>query len=148
MIEESLNMLESISEFFMGTAHAQAAGTGAAGFDYTSFLPLVAVAVAFYFLIIRPQSNRARQEKEMLSTLTKGDRVVTAGGILGRILAIENDAEVVIEVEGGTQLRVLKTAIVQKLTPGSTASNVTPIKAKDESGSKPKPRRPTKAKKS
>lgn len=130
----------------IGDAHAQTAGASSQGFDYMSFLPLVAVAVAFYFLIIRPQTKRASQEKEMLASIVKGDRVVTAGGILGRVSAIENDVEVVLEVEGGAHLRILKTAIVQKLTSsGSAKSNVSQLPVSDASA-KSKPRRPVKKK--
>lgn len=139
------DLLNAISP--IGQAHAQSAGGSSAGFDYANFLPLVAVVVAFYFLIIRPQTKRARQEKEMLSTVAKGDRIVTAGGILGKVHSIENDIEVVIDVEGGSQLRILKTAIVQKIPSGaSLKSNVSTLPVEGESAVKSKPRRPVKKK--
>jgi preprotein translocase subunit YajC len=107
-IGEILNTISSFS--LIDPAHAQAAG-GAGGFDFMGLLPLVVIFVAFYFFLIRPQQQKAQQQKQMLSAISKGDRVVTAGGILGKVHSIENESEAVIEVEDGVRIRILKSAM-------------------------------------
>jgi len=70
-------------------AYAQAAG-GSPGGDIMAFLPMIAIIVVFYFLLIRPQQKRAKETKAMLSALQKGDEVVTAGGVVGRIAKLSD----------------------------------------------------------
>ena len=69
---------------FITNAYAQTAG-GLAGGDIMTFLPMIAIFVVFYFLLIRPQQKRAKETKAMLAALQKGDEVVTAGGLVGKI---------------------------------------------------------------
>ena len=76
---------------FASTAYAAAPAGGAAGGAMLQFLPLIFIFVIFYFLLIRPQQKRAKQQKEMLAKLQKGDYVMTSGGFLGRIHDISND---------------------------------------------------------
>jgi preprotein translocase subunit YajC len=145
-IGEILNTISSFS--LIDPAHAQAAG-GAGGFDFMGLLPLVVIFVAFYFFLIRPQQQKAQQQKQMLSAISKGDRVVTAGGILGKVHSIENESEAVIEVEDGVRIRILKSAIVEKISLGGHAkSNVSSISADGEAPTKTKPRRLVSEKKS
>lgn len=80
--------------FFDSIAHAMgAAGQGGAdgGNPITAFLPLILMFAIFYFLLIRPQQKKAKQHKEMLASLRKGDRVLTAGGIHGVITEVDGD---------------------------------------------------------
>lgn len=72
-------------------------------------LPLVLFGI-FYFLVIRPQSKHARQHQTFVTSLKKGDEVATQGGIIGTIHAVEEKL-VVLDVGGGTKLRILKTQI-------------------------------------
>src|SRR3546814_1749917 len=67
---------------FISPAYAQAGGAGA--FDIAAFLPLILIFAVFYFLLIRPQQKKVKQHRELVSNLRRGDRVVTAGGIIGR----------------------------------------------------------------
>jgi len=120
-------------------AFAQAAGAAPAGFDFMGLAPLVVIFVAFYFFLIRPQQKKAQQQREMLSAIVKGDRVVTVGGILGKVHSIENEMEVVIEVEDGVRLRILKSAIVEKVS--SMAAMKAQASADGEAAVKTKPRR-------
>ena len=69
-------------------AYAQSTAGGPFGGDLMAFLPMVAIFVVFYFLLIRPQQKRAKETKAMLEALQKGDEVVTAGGIVGKISKI------------------------------------------------------------
>ena len=103
---------------FISEAHAQAAGGGFPGGDLMTFLPMIAIFVVFYFLLIRPQQKKAKEAKAMLDALQKGDEVVTAGGILGRISKI-GDQYVTVEVADKTELTVQRGAIAQLLPKGT-----------------------------
>lgn len=78
-------------------------GEGAGGF--ASFIPLILMFVIFYFLLIRPQQKRTKQHREMVNNLKKGDRIVTGGGIHGRVTAV-NDSENTLTVEISDRVRV------------------------------------------
>ena len=88
----------------ISTAHAQAAGGAAGGSDiFVQLMPLVLIFVVFYFLLIRPQQQRAKQHRAMVDALKKGDQVVTAGGLIGRVLKVD---EHYVDLELGTNVRV------------------------------------------
>lgn len=74
--------------YAMGTA-----GTGQAGGAdaFMQFIPLLAMLAIFYFLLIRPQQKRAKQHKAMLEALKKGDKILTTGGLIGRIIDMDGD---------------------------------------------------------
>ena len=101
-------------------AYAQAAG-GTAGMDYMQFLPMVAIFVVFYFLLIRPQQKRSKETKAMLEALQKGDEVVSAGGIVGKISKL-NDSYATIEVAPGVEMTIQRTAISLLLPKGTVKS--------------------------
>ena len=85
-------------------AFAQAAG-GAGGMGM-QILPFILIFVVFYFLLIRPQQKKAKTHREMLAALRRGDRIVTAGGLVGTITRVVNDAELAVVWEGWRRLRV------------------------------------------
>ena len=101
-------------------AFAQAAPSGDSG--YIGLLPIVLMFVLLYFLMIRPQMKRAKETKAMIEALQKGDEVVTAGGVLGRITKI-SDAYISLEIAPNTEINVQKTA-VQVLLPKGTLKNI------------------------
>jgi preprotein translocase subunit YajC len=114
---------------FVSPAFAQAAApAGDAAGALQSFAPLILIFVVFYFLLIRPQQKRAKQHKETLSQLRRGDRVVTAGGIIGTVNKLVSDTEVVVEIAEGVRVRVLRATI------GEVLSKTEPVAAaaKDE----------------
>ena len=76
------------------------------------FLPIVAIMVIMYFLIIRPQQQKQRQTDAMLKALKKGDRVLTSGGILGTVVGLD-DAKAVLKIADDTKVEFMKNAIVQ-----------------------------------
>lgn len=80
------------------------------GFGYSQILFLVLIIAVFYLFFIRPQSKKAKDQKKFREALQKGDKVVTIGGIHGKILEVR-DTTVILEVEGGTRLKLEKTAI-------------------------------------
>ena len=109
---------------FISNAYAQTAGTaadpGMMG-NLSTFLPLILMFVVMYFLMIRPQQKRAKEQKAMMDALAKGDEVVTAGGILGTVAKV-NDTYVTVEVAANTQIVVQKASITTLLPKGTLKS--------------------------
>jgi preprotein translocase subunit YajC len=97
-------------------AYAQAASGGDPGF--IGFLPIILMFVLLYFLMIRPQMKRAKEQKAMVEALQKGDEVVTAGGIVGRITKL-NDQYVTVEVAPNTEVVVQRSAVQVPLPKGT-----------------------------
>lgn len=97
-------------------AHAQAAAPAAPGFE--QFLPLIIIFVLFWFMLIRPQMKRAKEQKKMLTELQKGDEVVTASGQVGKITKI-GEQYVSLEIADGVITHVQKQS-VQTLLPKGT----------------------------
>ncbi|MCG2634558.1 MAG: preprotein translocase subunit YajC [Gammaproteobacteria bacterium] len=101
--------------FLIGDALA-AAPAGQA--SLASFAPLLVIGVLFYFLIIRPQSKRVKDHRQLVENLTKGDEVVTNGGILGRITRADQDY-LTIEVADGVEVHVQRQAVSTVLEKGT-----------------------------
>ncbi|CAA7613832.1 preprotein translocase subunit YajC [Magnetospirillum sp. SS-4] len=102
---------------FVTPAFAQAADATAGTMGaLEQFLPLILIFVVFYFLLIRPQQKRMKQHKEMLNQLRRGDRVVTAGGIIGTINKLVSDTEATVEIAEGVRVRVLRSTITEVLS--------------------------------
>jgi len=102
-------------------AYAQAAGAATQGDTLLTFLPMVAIFVVFYFLLIRPQQKKQKESRAMLESLEKGNEVVTAGGVLGRIIKID-EQYVTVEVAPSVQMVVQRAAISQLLPKGTLKS--------------------------
>ena len=106
-------------EFLINSAWAQAGG--AQGFSLLNVLPLIIIFVLFYFLLIRPQSKRQKEHKQMIASLESGAEVVTGGGLLGKITDVGQNF-VTIEVTKGISLKVQKDTI-SRLLPRGTVKN-------------------------
>ena len=76
-----------------------------------TLLPLVLIFVVFYFLLIRPQQKKVKEHREMLDKLRRGDRVVTNGGIIGKIMKVVNETELDLEIADGVRVRVMRSMI-------------------------------------
>ena len=104
---------------FISNAYAQAGGTES---QLIGFLPIILMFVVLYFLMIRPQMKRAKEHKAMVDALQKGDEVITAGGIVGRVAKV-GEGYVTIEVPqnsgAAVELQMQRTA-VQTLLPKGT----------------------------
>ena len=100
---------------------AQGAG-GAAGGGYESLILIVLMFGVLYFLMIRPQMKRAKEHKTMIEALQKGDEVVAAGGVLGRVTRI-NDNYVTLEVSSNVEIQIQRSA-VQLVLPKGTIKNI------------------------
>ena len=107
-------------DFLISDAFAQAGGE--AGGSLFSLLPLVVIFVLFYFLLIRPQQKRAKQHKEMVASVKKGDDVATSGGLVGRVGDLD-DNFVTLEIAKDVNGRVQRPAIGQMIPKGSAAGS-------------------------
>ena len=99
-------------------AYAQAAGAATQSDTLLTFLPMVAIFVVFYFLLIRPQQKKQKDARAMLDALEKGNEVVTAGGVLGRIVKLD-EQYATLEVAPNVQMVVQRGAISQLLPNGT-----------------------------
>jgi len=103
-------------------AYAQAAGAGGfGGGGMGQIIILVVFVGVFYFLLIRPQQKRMKDQQAMLARLASGDEVVTTGGILGRIIEV-NDTFVTLEIADSVRIKVQKTQITQLMPKGTLKS--------------------------
>ena len=91
------------------------------GGNYTFLISLALMVAIFYFLLIRPQQRRARQQRDLLTSLAVGDEVITVGGIFGRITEMD-DESVTLDVGAG-QVRFVRQAVVRKVTYGEPESS-------------------------
>jgi preprotein translocase subunit YajC len=111
--------------FFISSAMAETAtttpatGGAAPAFD---LLLLGGFAVVFYLMIWRPQSKRAKEQRELLAGLSKGDEVATTGGLLGKVVRVTDDF-IVIEIADGTEIKFQKAAVAAVL-PKGTLKNI------------------------
>ncbi len=107
---------------FISNAYAQAAGGAAGQNQLLQLLPIVLMFVVLYFLMIRPQMKRAKEHKQMLENVQKGDEVITAGGILGKIVKV-SESYVVLEIAkdngGAVEVNFQKSAVSTVLPKGT-----------------------------
>jgi len=99
---------------FISTAYAQTAGAGDGAFGLggmAQLLPIVAIFVIFYFLLIRPQQRKAKEHKALLASVRRGDRIVTGGGILGVVTKVVDEQHVQVEIAEGVRVKVMKSTI-------------------------------------
>lgn len=111
---------------FEGMTIATAA-TGGTSNMLLNLLPLVLIFVVFYFLLIRPQQKRMKQHREMVSALRRGDEVITAGGLIGKVTKVA-ETEATVEVADGVRVRVVKGTISE------VRSRTEPKAANDDGG--------------
>jgi len=104
---------------FISQAWAQGAAGGGSDFLVQLF-PLVLIFIVFYFLLIRPQQTKMKQQKEMLGGVKRGDRVVTGGGIIGLVTKVIGDNELQVELAEGVRVRIIKQTITDIITRGES----------------------------
>lgn len=91
-----------------------------AGNGLMSFLPLILIIVVFWFFMIRPQMKRQKELKNFRDSLKKGDKIVTTGGIYGKVVEIQ-DYYIIMEVEGQVHLKIDKSAVIKDMTDAAPA---------------------------
>ena len=104
---------------FISNAYAAAAAPAP---DFMSFLPLIVIFVLFWFMLIRPQIKQAKEQRKMIEALQKGDEVITAGGIVGKVAKV-GESFVAIEIATDTVVQVQKHT-VQTLLPKGTLKSL------------------------
>ena len=106
---------------FITPAFAQTAGGAAgAGSLVSSLVPFVLIFGIMWFLLIRPQQKKVKEHRAMVEALRRGDQVLTAGGIVGKVSKVKEDGEVEVEIAEGVRVRVVKqtiSAVVSKTEP-------------------------------
>ena len=95
-----------------------AGGQGAGGFS--GFIPLILMFVIFYFLLIRPQQKKTKEHREMITNLKKGDRIITSGGIHGRITGLD-DTTLTVEIADKVRVKVARNNVGHKIPTSSQA---------------------------
>jgi preprotein translocase subunit YajC len=108
-------------DFLISNAYAQAAAPAAAPNPLMSFLPLIILFGIFYFMLIRPQMKRAKEQRAMVAALSKGDEVLTNGGLLGRIDSIAEQF-IALELAPGVIVKLRKDAVSAVLPKGTLKS--------------------------
>jgi len=107
-----------ISSAFAQTAPAAAAAGGDMQSTLMSMLPLLLMFAVLYFVMIRPQMKKQKEHRAMIDALAKGDEVVTAGGLLGKVSKL-GDANIGIEIASGVEVQMQRSAVIQVLPKGS-----------------------------
>lgn len=103
---------------FITNAYAQSAASGFSLDSLGSFLPILLMFVLLYFLMIRPQQRKQKEQRDMLSALAVGDEVLTSGGIVGKITKVSENF-ITLEISEGTEIVVQKASIVSLLPNGT-----------------------------
>jgi len=116
-------------------AFAQSGGLAEGGLG---LMPIILVMIIFYFLLIRPQQKRAKQHKEMLASVTRGDKIVTNGGIEGKVIKAADDSDTIeVEIAKDVKVNVVRTMIADVRDKGpAKADPKADKKAKTEAKSK------------
>jgi preprotein translocase subunit YajC len=105
----------------------QGGAAGQAGGGFTAFIPLILMFVIFYFLLIRPQQKKAKEHREMIGNLKKGDRIITSGGLYGTITGVE-DNTITVEIAEKVRVKVNRANVAGL---AQSSQPVSPAKSKD-----------------
>ena len=90
--------------------------------SFMSFLPMIAIFAIFWFLMIRPQQKKAKELRAMLDALQKNDEVITTGGVVGKIVKL-NEQFVTLELSDNVEILIQRVAIIQRLEKGTLKNN-------------------------
>jgi len=96
---------------FITPAFAQATGTPGAGEFLQMIVPLVMIMVVFWFLLIRPQQKKAKEHQQMLGKISRGDTIVTSGGLIGKVSRVVDERELLVEIAENVKVRVARSGI-------------------------------------
>ncbi len=125
---------------FITPAFAQAAGASPQDTLTTFVLPMALIFVVFYFFMIRPQQQKTKQLRAMLDALRRGDKVVTAGGIVGTVTKVDSDQELTVEIADNVRVKVVRSTITSVLArPDPVAAKKPPKDEADAEKKAPEP---------
>jgi preprotein translocase subunit YajC len=110
---------------FVTPAYAQAAGAAPTVSPLVQFLPFILIFVIMYFLLIRPQQKRMKEHRAMIEAIKKGDRIVTAGGLIAKVTGVgaDDSDEITGEIAQGVKVQIVRstvTAVLSKTAPANT----------------------------
>jgi len=98
---------------FITPVFAQAIGGAGAGDFIGMLLPLAMIMVVFWFLLIRPQQKRQKEHQELIGKVSRGDTIVTSGGLVGRVSKVLDERDVLVEVGENVKVRIVRSAIAE-----------------------------------
>ena len=101
---------------FISPAFAQTASSTSSFFEAAA--PLVLVFGILYFFLIRPQQRRVKEHQAMITSVRRGDTVVAAGGIVGKVTKVQDDGEILVEIADGVRVRVVTSTVTSVRTKG------------------------------
>ncbi|WP_035052738.1 preprotein translocase subunit YajC [Andreprevotia chitinilytica] len=107
---------------FINTAFAADAAAPGVAAGFMQFAPMVVIFVLFYFMLIRPQQKRAKEQKAMLDALAKGDEISTTGGLIGKISKV-SEQYLTLELSDGVEILIQRAAVAQRLEKGTLKNN-------------------------
>ena len=107
---------------FITPAYAQAAGDAGAAGLLSSLVPFILIFVIMWFMLIRPQQKKMKEHRAMVEGLRRGDQVITAGGLIGKVAKVKDDGEIDVEIADGIKVRVVRSTITGVLSKGEPAS--------------------------
>ena len=110
---------------FVTPAFAQAAGSPGMSDLFGMIIPLSMIMVVFYFLLIRPQQKKAREHAELMGKVTRGDTIVTSGGLIGRVKKVIDERELEVEIADNVRVRIVRSAIADVRTKGEPVKDET-----------------------
>ncbi|MBE7637673.1 preprotein translocase subunit YajC [Sneathiella sp. P13V-1] len=102
--------------------------------QFAQFVPLILIGVVFYFLLIRPQQKRVKDHKAMIEAVRRGDSVVTAGGIAGKVIKVRDDNMVQVEIAPDVRVDVVKSTLSDVRSKSEPADGVADNKEKESGG--------------
>jgi preprotein translocase subunit YajC len=129
--------MEQIMDFLITQAHAEGASGLGSDFSIMSFLPFILIIAIMYFLIIRPQSKRAKEHKAMIEAIKRGDKIITAGGFIGTVSKIVDQNEILVELAPNIEVRMLKSSISQVLSKTGALAEEKPTTGRDAKATTP-----------
>lgn len=110
-------------DFLISSAHAQAAGGGQPGGEFGMLIMLAIFGLIFYFMLYRPQAKRVKEHKNLVSSLSKGDEILTQGGLVGKITKVSDDKDFIeVALNEANNIVVQKTAVSAVLPKGTMKS--------------------------
>jgi preprotein translocase subunit YajC len=114
---------------FITPAFAQTGATPGVNDIFGMMLPLLLIMVVFYFLLIRPQQRKMRDHQQMVKNVRRGDTVVTSGGLVGKVVKVVDDNEVMVDIAENVQVRIMKSALSEVRAKGEPVKQVETAKA-------------------
>ena len=99
-----------------------------------AFLPLILIFGVFYILLIRPQQKKVKQHREMLNNLQRGDKIITSGGIIGKINKVSDNRELQVEISEGIEIKVAPGMIADLYIPPEVSKKSTTVSQENKGG--------------